>query len=45
MIKALKKTSKAGHEYFALFFVQGEVEVFLTYLTKVQYDKLSLIQK
>lgn len=45
MIKALKKTSKAGHEYFALYFVQGEVEVFLSYLTKGQYDKLVLIQK
>ena len=45
MIKALKKTSKAGHEYFALYFVQGEVEVFLSYLTRSQYDKLTLIQK
>lgn len=45
MIKALKKTSKAGNEYFALYFVQGEVEVFLSYLTKSQYEKLVLIQK
>lgn len=45
MIKALKKTSKAGNEYFALYFVQGEVEVFLAYLTKTQYEKLVVIQK
>lgn len=45
MIKALKKTSKAGNEYFALYFVQGEVEVFLSYLTKSQYEKLNIIQK
>lgn len=45
MIKALKKTSKAGNEYFALYFVQGEVEVFLSYLTKSQYEKLNVIQK
>lgn len=45
MIKALKKTSKAGNEYFALYYVQGEVEVFLAYLKKSQYEKLVLIQK
>ena len=45
MIKALKKTSKAGNEYFALFFIQGEVEIFLAYMTKSQYEKLALIQK
>lgn len=45
MIKALKKTSKNGNDYYALFYVQGEVEVFLAYLKEFQYDKLVLIQK
>lgn len=45
MIKALKKKSKNGNEYYALFYVQGEVEVFLAYLREAQYNMLVAIQK
>lgn len=45
MIKALKKESKNGNIYYALFYVQGDVEVFLAYLREAQYNRLVAIQK
>lgn len=40
-IVAKKKTSKSGHDYYAVFLIVDNTEIFINYITKKTFDEIN----